>query len=430
MAVLLTACNVVFSQGIEFFHGTFDQACEKAKKESKNIFVDVYTSWCGPCKMMARDVFTQKSVGDYFNKNFVCMKLDAEKNKDSKFFTNYKATAFPSFFWLSADGKLLDMKTGGRSPEQFIKEAKIAVTHKLGEKAIALEKRWNSGEKTPEMLSEYVFNILTVTNPKAVKPTVIEYLKGLSEEELRSRESLQILKKFFRRSSDEDYIYKTFMSNIEFYVKYESTSSCSLTSMWKHMYNRFVRGPGGILIKANKLAKVNKDNSELMDEYKAEVKKVKNVDFKYKDMFVDCIEAEKLLYLGDYSKGISEMEKVFAKYGNDYPFLYGQLLYSLSYSEYFIKGMAVNGDKVLTFAKTFLQKVPNQQSITYYSIACTNMGMHKEAVSAMAWLPYYPKPGTSNAYFKNFGFNNIRAKFPYANNNNKNNHAVKPRRRR
>ena len=54
---------------------TFEQTQEwkkivkKAKKEKKLIFIDCYTSWCGPCKMLASKVFTQDVVADYFNPN-------------------------------------------------------------------------------------------------------------------------------------------------------------------------------------------------------------------------------------------------------------------------------------------------------------------------------------------------------------------------
>ena len=68
-----------FGQGIEFFKGDYNAALEKAKQEGKMLFVDFYADWCGPCKMMAKDVFPQKQVGDYFNAKFVCLKLNAEK---------------------------------------------------------------------------------------------------------------------------------------------------------------------------------------------------------------------------------------------------------------------------------------------------------------------------------------------------------------
>ena len=45
------------TKGIQFFHGTFAEALEKANKEGKLIFMDAYTSWCGPCKRMSASVF-------------------------------------------------------------------------------------------------------------------------------------------------------------------------------------------------------------------------------------------------------------------------------------------------------------------------------------------------------------------------------------
>ena len=60
--------------GIEFFHGSWDEALELAKKEHKAIFMDAYAEWCGPCKRMAKNIFTQKEVGDFFNKHFINVK--------------------------------------------------------------------------------------------------------------------------------------------------------------------------------------------------------------------------------------------------------------------------------------------------------------------------------------------------------------------
>ena len=104
---------------------------KKAKKEKKLIFVDCYTSWCGPCKMMAKNVFTRQEVGDYYNNKFVCLKLDAEKESSHAFFKHYQANGYPSFFWLDARGNLLDTRTGSVSPEDFIRYAEEAAKSDL-----------------------------------------------------------------------------------------------------------------------------------------------------------------------------------------------------------------------------------------------------------------------------------------------------------
>ena len=110
LCFFILAAGRIYAQGIEFFHGTYEEALQKAQAEGKQIFVDVYTSWCGPCKMMAKNVFTRQEVGDYYNNKFVCLKLDAEKESSHAFFKHYQANGYPSFFWLDARGNLLDTR--------------------------------------------------------------------------------------------------------------------------------------------------------------------------------------------------------------------------------------------------------------------------------------------------------------------------------
>src|SRR5690349_17427908 len=73
------------TQGIEFFHGTWEEALLKAKEEDKIIFVDAFTTWCGPCKNMAANTFPDPEVGKLFNQNFISMKIDMEKEMGLEF---------------------------------------------------------------------------------------------------------------------------------------------------------------------------------------------------------------------------------------------------------------------------------------------------------------------------------------------------------
>ena len=58
---------------------SYTEAIELAAKENKMVFIDFYTTWCGPCKRMSKEVFPQQEVGEYFNRTFISLKLDAEK---------------------------------------------------------------------------------------------------------------------------------------------------------------------------------------------------------------------------------------------------------------------------------------------------------------------------------------------------------------
>ena len=77
------------------------QIVKKAKKEKKLIFVDCYTSWCGPCKMLANNVFTKDEVADYFNQTFVNAKYDMEKDEDGIILkTQFGVKAFPTLVFV------------------------------------------------------------------------------------------------------------------------------------------------------------------------------------------------------------------------------------------------------------------------------------------------------------------------------------------
>lgn len=82
------------NRGIDFQSMEWKKALKIAKSQKRLIFVDCYTSWCGPCKLLAKNVFTQDSVADYFNRNFVCLKMDMEK-EGKELATEYAVNTYP-----------------------------------------------------------------------------------------------------------------------------------------------------------------------------------------------------------------------------------------------------------------------------------------------------------------------------------------------
>ncbi|HIA06867.1 MAG TPA: DUF255 domain-containing protein [Flavobacteriales bacterium] len=69
---------------------TIDEAQELNKQEPRKIMVDVYTKWCGPCKMMVKYTFNDKWIADYINKHYYAVKFNAE-GPDS---CTFKSTVF------------------------------------------------------------------------------------------------------------------------------------------------------------------------------------------------------------------------------------------------------------------------------------------------------------------------------------------------
>ena len=76
LAVFMAAMALSLSAQINFREGGFAEALEAAKSENKLVFMDCYTSWCGPCKNMLNNVFTLSEAGEFMNAAFFCVKFD------------------------------------------------------------------------------------------------------------------------------------------------------------------------------------------------------------------------------------------------------------------------------------------------------------------------------------------------------------------
>lgn len=137
---------------------TYQQALEASQNEGKPVFIDFYTSWCGPCKMMARDVFPQQKVGDYFNQNFVCIKLDAEKEGKEQA-QKFKVSAYPTFKVINADEQEIFTFVGGNSDaDAFVADIKAGVNPDLSPNKAAA--RYEQGDRSPELVSAYASQLM------------------------------------------------------------------------------------------------------------------------------------------------------------------------------------------------------------------------------------------------------------------------------
>ena len=110
--------------GIKFEkEGGLAAALAKAKAGKKLVFMDCYTSWCGPCRVMSANVFTRQEVGKAFNDRFVSVKVDMEKGEGTDLAKRYGVTAFPTLLFLKADGSVVAKHVGSMSPDGLIKAA-------------------------------------------------------------------------------------------------------------------------------------------------------------------------------------------------------------------------------------------------------------------------------------------------------------------
>ena len=120
ISFLILSVQSVFSQGIEFEHGSWSEVVNKAKKLNKPIFVDVYTSWCGPCKLMTAQVFPRPEIGTTYNQGFVNVKIDAEKGEGIFIAKKYEVKSYPTYLFINPfDESLVDRSKSSMAATDF-----------------------------------------------------------------------------------------------------------------------------------------------------------------------------------------------------------------------------------------------------------------------------------------------------------------------
>jgi thiol-disulfide isomerase/thioredoxin len=189
------------AQGIEFFHGSWDETLAEARKRGNIIFVDAYTTWCGPCKRMAAQIFPLQEVGDFYNPNFVNVKIDMESEAGLKFKRKYPVRSYPTFLFIAPDDNLVMQVVGAKPADQFIAAGKEALKRYDG--SAQYQAKYDAGDRSYET----VYNLIVGLN-KADKSSLRvanDYLK--TQTDLRTPDNLKLILEAFTQVDSKMYEY-------------------------------------------------------------------------------------------------------------------------------------------------------------------------------------------------------------------------------
>lgn len=177
-AVLLLAAAALHAQGIDFHQGDWASALRRARAENRLIFLDAYTTWCGPCKMMDRKTFSDPAVGAYYNDRFINVKMDMEKGEGIGLNHRYNILAYPTLLFLDADGEVVHRVAGYHGPEKFLLLGEDA--QDPNRKLRAFDERYAAGERSADFLHEYA---LKLADAKDIRQNAvgIEYINTQSD---------------------------------------------------------------------------------------------------------------------------------------------------------------------------------------------------------------------------------------------------------
>ncbi|MGN0282371.1 MAG: thioredoxin family protein [Prevotella sp.] len=296
------------NEGIKFEEGTFAQALAKAKEQKKMLFIDCYTSWCGPCKMLSSKVFPQKKVGDYFNKEFVSLKVDMEKGEGVDLKNKFGVKAFPTLLFIDANGKEINRIVGAESDvDKFLKNVKDG----LGSNSLsAMTERYDGGERDTSFLIAYL-GVLDRAYNKTKSAEVAELLLKGNESDMLTNEGLYKAFIKYNKSPLTPSFQYMLANKAAFEAKYDKDKlNQTATFVWKSYPYSFI--------------KKNTDGSstfdaEGMNAYKAEMKKwnVKEADEIATNIEIAWAEAQ-----GNWKQYAEFCSKYIKKYGEDDMLIY------------------------------------------------------------------------------------------------------------
>ncbi len=146
------------AQGIEFNNGNWEAVKAAARAQNKVIWVDFYTDWCAPCKFMAQTIFPLKDVGDFYNKNFICVEINAEKGEGIALRKKYAVGGYPTMIYTNAKEEIVYRTTGSTSAGEFIDQGRLALKAPSGDLS-DLKAKYQANQLSNEELYHYYLRI-------------------------------------------------------------------------------------------------------------------------------------------------------------------------------------------------------------------------------------------------------------------------------
>ena len=200
--------------GIHFQHGfTWQQIQQKAKAEHKYIFMDCFTTWCGPCRYMSKTIFPQKAVGDAVNDKFIAVKMQldtsAADNEDVKkmyalahaIATNYKVNVYPTYLFFDENAMLVHRAVGSSEADAFIAKTKEALNPET--QYYTLLQKYKTGKKDSGFLHRLTTASMDAYDVENESKIANDYIA--TQPDLYTKENLSLLKEVTQSSKDKGF---------------------------------------------------------------------------------------------------------------------------------------------------------------------------------------------------------------------------------
>lgn len=193
--------TVLAQQGINFQNTSLKDILAKAKAEKKLVFLDAFAAWCGPCKMMEKNIFPLPAVSEYYNANFINARFDMEKGEGQEIAMKYGVRSYPTFLFLNGDGEVVMKNYGYMGEKDFLTIAQEANQPKY--RNSSNKELFEKGESNPEFLLN-MMSLYAQSDYELAKKASERYFKVKNNQPL-TKDELGMLLYFIKSPSDPNY---------------------------------------------------------------------------------------------------------------------------------------------------------------------------------------------------------------------------------
>lgn len=200
ICALFATITLRAQEGIRFGNASWNETLAQATKENKLVFLDAYTSWCAPCKWMDKNVFVLKNVADFYNGQFVNVKLDMEKGEGIDLRKKYNVQSYPTYLFINGKGEVIHRSGSKMSAEEFLEEGRMAADPDRSLSAVA--KRYADGQRDIPFLLNY-YLALNRSDRQNAEKVAAEITGKMTDSTLGTPLGWKVIKNLARTSNDK-----------------------------------------------------------------------------------------------------------------------------------------------------------------------------------------------------------------------------------
>ncbi len=221
---------------IQFREVAFAEALKSAKAENKLVFMDCYTVWCGPCKRLASQVFSQQKAGDYFNARFVSLKVDMEKGEGVELGKKYDVNAYPTMLVLDVEGNLLWRYAGYLDVDKLIASVDKGIQ---GNGLVGMTKRYEAGERSYNFIYDYLEALNDAAMMSTLRTVAEDYLKDKIEVIFQKPEMYELFRAYTIPS--QTVFQQVYARKAELAERYGEKAVEGMDRKWDSFGSRYLR---------------------------------------------------------------------------------------------------------------------------------------------------------------------------------------------